>query len=240
MSIVFSDDYTMLASFSTLGHVRVWDTETWQELRRIRDTEEDDIDEFFVGVFTPDGEHVAAAGKRKDRHRWSEDDYDNHILPCTVKIFNVLEGRVVTRLDGHEEEVLCIKKVQFKGDNYYITGSQDGYFIRWKMQDDWTTLDSSLRLTDGITCMCFSLSFLPNTGNKYFIASCDDKLRLFDFDVGRMVQTIDTPFSQYCDCVQVIECVTLPYDDTDKKPYVYIVCRGVETMDAQGLRRTCV
>lgn len=37
-------------------------------------------------------------------------------------------------------------------------------------------------MLDGITCMAFTVSFVPNTGNKYFIAACDEQLKLFDFE----------------------------------------------------------
>lgn len=77
-------------------------------------------------------------GKLKDRNRWSEQDDDNHILPCPLKIFDVVKGKVVATLNGHEEEILCIKSLQFKNENYYITSSQDGYIIKWKVKDDWT------------------------------------------------------------------------------------------------------
>lgn len=45
-----------------------------------------------------------------------------------------------------------------------------------------STLLSSTRMEDGITCMAFTVSFVPDTGNKYFIAACDEHLRLYDFE----------------------------------------------------------
>jgi hypothetical protein len=36
------------------------------------------------------------------------------------------------------------------------------------------------------TCMAISLSFLPNCGNKYFIAACDDGIKLFDFEQSKV------------------------------------------------------
>ena len=49
----------------------------------------------------------------------------------------MLSGRVITRLEGHEEEIICIKLVEFQGDNYIVSTSQDGYIIKWKMAEDW-------------------------------------------------------------------------------------------------------
>jgi hypothetical protein len=37
-------------------------------------------------------------------------------------------------------------------------------------------------MDDGITCMAFTVSFVPNTGNKYFLAACDEHIRLYDFE----------------------------------------------------------
>jgi hypothetical protein len=38
------------------------------------------------------------------------------------------------------------------------------------------------QMEDGITCMAFTVSFVPNTGNKYFLAAADENLRLYDFE----------------------------------------------------------
>jgi hypothetical protein len=37
-------------------------------------------------------------------------------------------------------------------------------------------------MRDGFTCMAFTVSFVPNTGNKFFVAACDEHLRLYDFE----------------------------------------------------------
>ena len=39
-----------------------------------------------------------------------------------------------------------------------------------------------VQMEDGITCMAFTVSFVPNTGNKYFLAAADENLRLYDFE----------------------------------------------------------
>jgi hypothetical protein len=48
--------------------------------------QEPHIDEYYCGAFLPDGRHVVAGGKLKDRGRWSAEDDDNHILPCPLKV----------------------------------------------------------------------------------------------------------------------------------------------------------
>ncbi|KAI8869446.1 WD40 repeat-like protein [Ramicandelaber brevisporus] len=188
---------------------------------------------------------LAVGGKLKDRKRWSEADEDNHILPCPVKIFDVSTSEVVGQLggkpafrlpnglaasnggvnnngssDGHLEEVLCIKKVVYKGERYIVSTSQDGYIIRWKMASDWSTLIEKRTMLDGITCMAFTVSFVPGTGNRFFIAACDDTLKLFDFEQGRMVHAFNPIYSSYCDCAKV-------------RKSAYLISRGVELLDAE-------
>ncbi|KAJ2798407.1 hypothetical protein H4S07_005700, partial [Coemansia furcata] len=106
-----SPDGTLLATFGSSGHVHIWDTDTFECLTTLRDRSEANIDEFFVGQFSPNSEYLIVGGKLKDRKRWSEADEDNHIMPCPLKIFNVLTGDVVSRLEGHSEEILCVKSV---------------------------------------------------------------------------------------------------------------------------------
>lgn len=185
-SMSLSDDGRLLATFSSIGSVKIWEIgPEFDLLRKIRDSEETQIDEFYCGAFIPNG-LLAVGGKLKNRHRWSEEDNDNHILPCDIKIFDMVDAKVVARLVGHTEEVLTIKVVHFKGENYLISTSQDGSIIKWHMAEDWSTLLSKTKMDDNLTYMAFTVSFLPNTGNKYFLAATDEHLRLFDFETGKV------------------------------------------------------
>ncbi|RKP22525.1 hypothetical protein SYNPS1DRAFT_31873 [Syncephalis pseudoplumigaleata] len=96
-----------------------------------------------------------------------------------------------------------------------------------------STLVEYTRMEDGITCMAFTVSFLPHTGNRYFLAACDDGVKLFDFETARVVQTFDSLYSSYCDCAKFVNCVDMPYDDTGKRPYEYVITRGVELLDSE-------
>ncbi|KAG0099141.1 hypothetical protein BGZ93_009025 [Podila epicladia] len=209
--MVLSPDGTMLATFCNLGSVKIWSLEDFTLLKTLRDANEEHIDEFYVGTFTPDQAMVLVGGKLKDRNNWSEADEDNNILPCPLKIFDILTGEVVTQLKGHGEELLCVKKVQFKGENYFLSGSQDGYLNKWHMEPDWKTLKSMVQMADGVTCMAFTVSFVPNTGNKYFLAAADENLRLYDFEHATLLQTFENMYSSYCDCGKFIQPVDYPY-----------------------------
>ncbi|KAJ1879376.1 hypothetical protein LPJ66_011705, partial [Kickxella alabastrina] len=259
--MALSPDGTMLATFGSSGHVHIWDTDSFECLTTLRDLSEPNIDEFFVGQFTPNSEYLVVGGKLKDRKRWSEADEDNHILPCPLKVFNVLTGQVVARLEGHSEEILCAKSVVYKGENYFVTTSQDGYIRRWHMDSDWVVLLDSQEVEDGITCMAFTVSFVPNTGNRFFLASTDDHVTLMDLENCKIVQRFDPIYSSYCDCGKFIELVEEPVyqprkpvaiDDGDDigvssaasvpttttipkvfGAYAYFVTRGVELLDAE-------
>ncbi|KAF9156148.1 hypothetical protein BG015_007046 [Linnemannia schmuckeri] len=208
--MVLSPDGTMLATFCNLGSVRIWSLEDYSLLKTLRDAKEDHIDEFYVGTFVPDQTLVLAGGKLKDRNNWSEADEDNNILPCPLKLFDILTGEVVCQLKGHTEELLCVKRVQFKGENYFLSGSQDGYLNKWHMESDWRSLKVMEQMEDGITCMAFTVSFVPNTGNKYFLAAADENLRLYDFEHATLLQTFENMYSSYCDCGKFIQPVDFP------------------------------
>ncbi|KAI7896073.1 WD40-repeat-containing domain protein [Mucor mucedo] len=215
--MTLSDDGTLLVTFSNIGAIKIWDVHhNLTCLRHIRDRQETQIDEFYCGQLLPADELLVAGGKLKNRHRWSAEENDNHIMPCPIKIFNIITGERVAVLDGHSEEILCIKAVQFKGDNYLLSTSQDGYIIKWHMAQDWITLLDSTPMIDGVTCMAFTVSFLPNTGNKYFLAACDEHLRLYDFEQAMLLQTFDDMYSSYCDCGKFVNWVDAPVkEETD-------------------------
>ncbi|ORX74831.1 WD40 repeat-like protein [Linderina pennispora] len=258
--IALSPDGTLLATLGSSGQIHIWDTESFECLATLRDKSEPNIDEFFVGQFTPTGEYLVVGGKLKDRKRWSEADEDNHILPCPLKIFNVLTGEVVARLEGHAEEILSVKGVVYKGENYFVTTSQDGYIRRWHMDSSWIVLlEESKEITDGVTCMAFTVSFVPSTGNRFFLASTDDHVTLMDLERCVIVQRFDPIYSSYCDCGKFIEPVEKPLVGSKKYsiienddatngattseapvelpapsgPYAYFVTRGVELLDAE-------
>ena len=77
----FSPDYSMLATCSNLGSVKVWDTSDWKLLIEFRDkqvmdrtlicisvlnsfgfTKEPNIEEFYVLCWSDDSKHIIAAG----------------------------------------------------------------------------------------------------------------------------------------------------------------------------------
>ncbi|KAI8332815.1 WD40-repeat-containing domain protein [Chlamydoabsidia padenii] len=210
LGMELSEDGMLLATFCTMGTIKIWDIQNdFSLLRTLRDEEETHIDEYYCGLFKEG--YLLAAGKLKDRRKWSYEDDDCHILPCPIKIFDLTDCKVSGLLEGHDEEILCIKSLRFDNENYYISTSQDGYIIKWHVAADWTTLHEFTRMDDGITCMAFTVSFIPNTGNKYFLGACDAHLRLYDFEHAQLLQTFEGLYSSYCDCGKFINWLDEKY-----------------------------
>lgn len=247
MGISFSPDGVLLATLSTMGHVKIWRVPTermdysspWELLLTVRDGEEEAIEEFYCGSWLEgeEGEvYFAVGGKRKDRHVWSGDD-DNQVLPSVVKIFD-LQGRILHRLQGHSEEVLHIKQLWHDdGRNVLFTCSQDGYVMVWEFDSDWRTLLDQYRLEDGISCMVFSMAPVPGTKNQLLLTACDDVMRLFDLRERRLIGTFPTPFTSYCDDIVFVDPQYLDptiYEIHDGNRFV--LARGVELLDETTLQ----
>ncbi|KAI8070854.1 WD40-repeat-containing domain protein [Gongronella butleri] len=266
LGMALSEDGALLATFASSGIICLWDAmDDFHLIMKLRDTNEQQIEEYYCGQIK-DG-LLIAGGKLKDRHRWSTEDDDNHILPCPIKVFNLETKKVESQLHGHAEEILCLKWLTFDDKNYYISTSQDGYIIKWHMEADWKTLIEYEEMGDGITCMAFGVSFIPNTGNKYFLGACDAHIRLYDFEEAQLMQTFENMYSSYCDCgkfikwldadlyleqqrqEQMLERVKSQMDDDEEmlaeghedetqRPCAWFISRGAELCDGTGVATT--
>lgn len=232
-SISLSQDGVLIASASTLGSLCIWDSSSLQQIAEIRDREEPNIIDYYCVQFTPNSQYVLAGGKIKNRKHWSFNDNDNHILPCSVKLFDITTGNVVTTLSGPLEEVLSITCVTYKGENYVVCTSEDGHIWKWLMTSDWSAkISSGTKLKDEKSCMAFSVAFIPQTGNRYLLAACDDSLLLFDFETGHLLQTFKELNSSYCDYVTEVPYECLAGEDSSNQ--AYFLTRGCEILDAEN------
>jgi WD40 repeat protein len=84
--MVWSSDGLILATCSSLGSIRLWDTTTWKLIQELRDADEEKIEEFYTIRFSPDNTKLFAAGKLKHRDRWSNEDDDNQVAPGPIKV----------------------------------------------------------------------------------------------------------------------------------------------------------
>jgi WD40 repeat protein len=60
---------------------------------------------------------------------------DNVCLPAPIKLFDVLTGEVINKLEGHTEEILSMKLILFRDEPYLLSCSQDGFIIRWQLSN---------------------------------------------------------------------------------------------------------
>lgn len=180
-SLTFSDDGELLSGASISGCCFIWDSSNWEVLQMLRDKEEKEIEEFYCSQFIGNGKYVATCGKRKSRSTWSEEDQDNFCLPGKIKIFDIYSGKVLFRMDGHTEEILCLKSLWFQGSEYLLSCGEDGQIIKWKFEDDYSAFTKTF-IDDNSTHNACSLSFLNDCGNKFFIAGCDEGVKVYDFE----------------------------------------------------------
>jgi WD40 repeat protein len=138
-------------------------------------------------LFSEDDVKVIVGGKLKDAKVWSEEDEDNLVLPSPIKVFNIFTGDLLLRLEGHSEEVLCLKRVSFQHENYLLSAGQDGIIIKWKLSADDSQLLDKRMIKDGTTHMVISLS-VPKTNNpKIFAAATDDGIKVYDFETEQVL-----------------------------------------------------
>lgn len=136
----------------------------------------------------------------------------------------MVSGVVVAKLERHSEEVLSVSSVRFHGEQFLVSTGQDGYIYKWHMKEDWSGFFDVVRMQDDKSCMVFAVTFLPQTGNEFFAAACDDTVKVYNFDTCQVLQAFGPIYSFYCDCV-------VSYgSDTNG---CYILTRGVESLDAE-------
>ena len=153
LSVEFSPEGgNLLAGISLSGQVKIWQVSAnpertdWPLLRILRDSSDENIDEFFTGAFLPNG-HFVAAGKRKHRHKWDSVREEAQNLPGLLKIFDLKTGNLIKKLGpndfsdtenrGHVDEILYLKPISTSKGNFIISCGHDGQICRWSFSADW-------------------------------------------------------------------------------------------------------
>eukprot|EP01114_Cavostelium_apophysatum_P022749 TRINITY_DN8336_c0_g1_i1.p1 TRINITY_DN8336_c0_g1~~TRINITY_DN8336_c0_g1_i1.p1 ORF type:complete len:617 (+),score=168.47 TRINITY_DN8336_c0_g1_i1:139-1989(+) len=227
-SMSWSNDASMLATVSNLGTVRIWNTDDWQLLKEILDKSEKNIIDYYSVCFTPDDAKVIVGGRSKSRKKWSDAEEDNEVMPSPIKIFDVQTGALVLKLEGHREEILSVRTVEFDEQQYIVSTGQDGLIIKWHMNDDYSELQERIVFAEHKTDVAIYSCFLTHTGKKFMLAACDDSIKVFDFEAEQEIQTFPKMYGYLCDCIRVID-----YDE--KKKEWTILTKGVETLDDDGV-----
>jgi len=102
-----------------------------------------------------------------------------------------------------------LKRIKFKHQNYLLSASQDGYIIKWHFDRNWRECLGTVVIDATTSNMALSLSFLPDCGNKYFIAAADEGIKMYDFESEVLLQSFPHIYTSYCDCVKFIDCKDL-------------------------------
>lgn len=162
LSVEFSPEGgNLLAGVSLSGQVKIWQVSAkaertnWPLLRVLRDSEEENIDEFFTGAFLPNG-HFVTAGKRRHRHKWDATREEAQNLPGLLKIFDLKTGKCIkklgledfsdTRNRGHVDEILYLKPISTRRGNFIISCGQDGQICRWTFSEDWNEFSEQVEI----------------------------------------------------------------------------------------------
>ncbi|CAJ0830420.1 11374_t:CDS:2, partial [Entrophospora sp. SA101] len=112
----FPDNYWQFHDNSGHGMINYINKQNPLELFNVKATGYDPISGM---ILSPDGTMLASFG---------DFSKDNYILPNPLKIF---DENVLINLKAIIEEVLSIKSVTFKEENYYIGSSQDGNLLNY-------------------------------------------------------------------------------------------------------------
>eukprot|EP00698_Gefionella_okellyi_P012640 TRINITY_DN3416_c0_g2_i1.p1 TRINITY_DN3416_c0_g2~~TRINITY_DN3416_c0_g2_i1.p1 ORF type:complete len:393 (+),score=97.81 TRINITY_DN3416_c0_g2_i1:555-1733(+) len=208
--IVLSDDGKIMAVPNLLGSVRLYDTTSYIQIQELRDRDETQAEEFRICVFTKDARYLYAAGKLKKRDAWEPDADDLEIAGGPIKCFDVVSGDVVTVLSMQSEEITDLQLITFKGDEYLVSCGQDGYIWKHKLMKTGVVGDSTRFVEDAMCNAVLSIAFVPQTGNKYFLAAtegveCQPMFKLYDFDARTILQQFPVPYSGFADCIQFFE-----------------------------------
>lgn len=166
-----------------------WSSVKWTQLAVLQDYSESSVDEWWCLTWTPDSEHIIAAGVCKARHVFDEQDGDLKILPCPLVIFDLdaflstpasdspsteasaapsveVSHRGIRRFEGHSEEVSDLKLWELPSTSsdlpsyLLLSTSQDGYVRKWQFDSTWKNLLYSVQMKDEGTWMAFCTSRL--------------------------------------------------------------------------------
>lgn len=185
-SIVFTPDGRQLVSGSIDKTIRVWDLATGKTVRILRgEIAPGDPGKIYGVALSPDGKWLAAAGSMPVPGK------DGHY----IRLYDFASGRLVARLEGHEEEVYA---VAFSHDGrYLISGSADKTAIIWDLgilsrvtneaapSGAPVTLRPWHRLR-GHRDYVFGVAFTPD-GKRAVTSSDDHDLRLWRVESGEQI-----------------------------------------------------
>lgn len=160
-AVAYRPDGAYFATAGMDGQVRIWD----RSGQPYRTFEGQDGKGIIDVTFSPDGQQIAAGGFNQ-----------------TAEIWEVETGRLVTRLEGHDQEV---RSVAFSptSRNVLVTASGDNTIKLWRFQDEQLSLVSTLK---GHKAAVWKVAFIPQ--DEVIVSASEDRTvtlwrpSIFNFD----------------------------------------------------------
>ncbi len=169
--IAYSHDGTMIATGGEDRTVRIYKTDTWQEIASLKG-----LRDIPLSVcFSNDGNKIAAGGKDKK-----------------ITVWNISTKAILQTLVGHKNNVMSIK---FSPNNKYIaTASLDKTIKLWDTNSG-GLINTFLGHTKGVTTIDFS----PN-GDQLASGSADESVCIWNVKTGTVKKSI-SGHSNWVKCV---------------------------------------
>ncbi|MCI0682767.1 MAG: hypothetical protein L0Y71_11760 [Gemmataceae bacterium] len=199
----FSPDGKKAVSASADGSLRVWDTKTGKELRRL----DGHSGRVWCAAFAPDGRRIASGGfdgsvriwdlaTGRETRRFNHDDYVRSVVfsqdgrfvlsggdDKLVRLWNLATGKEERTFKGHGHFVWCV--ALSPDGKRALSASLDKTVRLWNVE----TGDELKRMT-GHKDTVLSVAFSPE-GRRALSGSTDKTLRLWNLETGESIATLE-------------------------------------------------
>jgi RNA polymerase sigma factor (sigma-70 family) len=214
-SVAFSPDGSLLASASTDGTVKIWETATGKELLTLKGHQS----QVNRVAFSPDRERLASGA-----------------ADALVKVWDVKSGKEVLTYRGHAHLGSSIHSLAFSPDGKRLAsgnGSPGGNFAI-KVWDPTTGLEL-LTITE-LKGMISSLAFSPD-GKRLASASGDRAVRVWNLTTGQELVAIKNPNNYFASVVFSPDGKRLASANDDRTVTLWDAATGQELLVLKGHNR---
>lgn len=169
--------------------VKIWDANVWKLIIELKDKKEPNFEDLKIAFFSPSDDKIITGGKIKDKKQWNDKENDHQTIEAPIKIFDISTGNVILRLEGHTEEILCLRILNFKKNNYILSSSKDKKLIRWHLKQNFSILVSKTTFENDASI--YDISFLSQEWNPFFLTAGTAGIQIFDFEKMQVIYTLE-------------------------------------------------
>jgi WD40 repeat protein len=160
-SLAFSPNGKLLAAASWDRSIRLWDTATGKEVRRLQGHE----NQVNAVAFAPDGRTLASGS-----------------VDQTVRLWDVDTGKSLRRFVGH---TFNVKAVAFSPDGKTLASAADDQTVRvWDVDTG-----KELQTLQGVGDFFYRLGFFPD--NRTLAYWTAENVRLWEFSTGKLLRKLE-------------------------------------------------